>query len=449
MRKSGGQTARDDFEKALVGIVNELATAVDEQLGQKYGAISAHLRRMTEGSISVTFLADALRYLCKSIEQPVVLFVDEIDALIGDSLLSVLRQIRTGFRERPKTFPQALCLIGLRDVRDYRVWSKSQGEYVSTSSPFNIKALSLRLANFSLADVRTLYTQHTDATGQKFTDEALEYVFFLTQGQPWLVNALAQEACFELVRDRSHSITKEVNDEAKDVLIMRRDTHIDSLLDKLNEQRVSQIMDAIISGELVTQNFVSDDIQYCKDLGLLSSTAPSFEIANPIYKQIIPAVLASKFQETITRDEKVYVRRNGSLDMFKLLEEFTQFYRENSEAWLKGLPYKESGPHIIMLAFMQRLINGKGQIIREYALGRRHVDLYIRWKEQKIVIELKIKHGESSREKGAEQVADYMDKTGAEGYLIIFDRDPLKSWEEKISHEVIDVGSKKVLVWNM
>ena len=104
--------------------------------------------------------------------------------------------------------------------------------------------------------------------------------------------------------------------------------------------------------------------------------------------------------------------------MAKLLEEFTQFYRENSEAWLKGLPYKEAGPHIIMLAFMQRLINGKGQIIREYALGRRHVDLYIKWKEQKFVIELKIKHGESSREKGAEQLADYMDKTGAEGHLI-------------------------------
>ena len=181
---------------------------------------------------------------------------------------------------------------------------------------------------------------------------------------------------------------------------------------------MSQIMDAIISGEPVSQEFAADDIQYCKDLGLLSSTAPSLEIANPIYKQIIPAVLASKFQQTITRDERVYVRKDGSLDMAKLLEEFTQFYRENSEVRLKGLSYKEAGPHIIMLAFMQRLINGKGQIIREYALGRRHVDLYVKWKDQKIVIELKIKHGESSREKGAEQVADYMDKQEQKATLL-------------------------------
>ena len=197
-----------------------------------------------------------------------------------------------------------------------------------------------------------------------------QHAFFLTQGQPWLINALAQEACFEIMLDRTQPITTEIIERAKDILIVRRDTHIDSLIDKLNEPRVSLIMDAIISGEPVTQEYTSDDIQYCKDLGLLSSTAESFKIANPIYKQIIPAVLASKVQEAITRDIRSYVHKDGSLDMTKLLEEFTQFYRENSEAWLKSLSYKEAGPHIIMLAFMQRLINGKGQIIREYALGK-------------------------------------------------------------------------------
>ena len=360
----------------------------------------------------------------------------------------MLRQIRTGFERRPESFPRSLCLIGLRDVRDYRVWSKEHGEYVSTSSPFNIKAISLSLPNFGLIEVRALYSQHTQATGQLFTEEAIEHAFFLTQGQPWLVNALAQEACFNLVPDRAQPITKEIIEQAKDILILRRDTHIDSLIDKLNEERVSQLIDAILSGEAVTQNFSVDDIQYCRDLGILSGTAATLEIANPIYKQIIPAVLASKFQPLITQDMRCYVRKDRSLDMVKLLKEFTQFYRENSEAWLKGIPYNEAGPHIIMLAFMQRLINGNGQIIREYALGRRHVDLYITWGDQKFVLELKIKHG-SSREKGAEQIVDYMDKTGAEGHLILFDRDPRRSWEQKISHEILDEGTMKVHVWNM
>lgn len=150
--------------------------------------------------------------------------------------MSVLKQIRTGFEERPKNFPQSLCLIGLKDVRDYRIWSKEQGGYISTSS----QAISLVLSNFTLADVKSLYRQLTAATGQEFTDEAIECAFFLTQGQPWLVNALAQEACFKLMLDRSQPITRELIEKAKDVLIARRDTHIDSLLDKLNEERVSQ-----------------------------------------------------------------------------------------------------------------------------------------------------------------------------------------------------------------
>ena len=214
------------------------------------------------------------------------------------------------------------------------------------------------------------------ATGQQFTDEAIECAFFLTQGQPWLVNALAQEACFKLVLERSIPITKEVIEQAKEALIVRRDTHIDALLEKLNEKRVSEVIDAIIYGDVTSQQFSSDDELYCKDLGLLSPRPDALEIANPIYQQIILAVLAAKFQSRITAQMR-YVNADGSLSMTKLFEGFTQFYRENSQAWLEEYTYRESGPHILMLAYAQKLINGGGQICREYALGRRRVDLFV------------------------------------------------------------------------
>lgn len=123
---------------------------------------------------------------------------------------------------------------------------------------------------------------------------------------------------------------------------------------------------------------------------------------------------------------------------------FTQFCRENSQTWLKG--YK-AGPHILMLAFLQRIINGGGHIQREYALGNRRVDLFIVWKEQKFVLELKIKRSEKVLAKGLEQIADYMDK--AEGHLIFFDRSPDKTWEQKISNETLCTDSKQVHVWTI
>ena len=178
------QAARDHVEKALIAIVEELANAIAYQLVEQNDVV-LHLKEMIAiHPNTLNLLPNPLRFVSQSVNRPVILFIDEIDALIGDSLLSVLRQIRAGFNQRPNRFPQSICLIGLRDVRDYRVWSKEQGMYVSTSSPFNIKAESLTIGNFSKEDVSNLYYQHTKATGQQFTEEAIEHAYYLTQGQP-------------------------------------------------------------------------------------------------------------------------------------------------------------------------------------------------------------------------------------------------------------------------
>ena len=124
--------------------------------------------------------------------RPLVVFLDEIDALSDETLVSVLRQIRSGFPRRPQGFPQSVALVGMRDVRDYK-YASGESDRLNTSSPFNIKVRSFTLSNFTLEDVRNLYQQHTDATGQVFTPEAVDLAFHWTQGQPWLVNAIAKE----------------------------------------------------------------------------------------------------------------------------------------------------------------------------------------------------------------------------------------------------------------
>ncbi len=325
---------------------------------------------------------------------------------------------------------------------------KEQDVSISTSSPFTIKAESLTLSNFSKEDIKTLYSQHTQATGQLFTDEAIDYAYYLTQGQPWLVNALAYQACFRDVVDRTKPITQCDIERAKETLIARRDTHIDSLIDKLQEERVSIIIDAIISGQSSFEDFKSDDVQYVRDLGLIGKD--TFRIANAIYQEIIPRELTWTTQQRMWQKTRSFLKADGTLDMQALLKEFTQFYRENSGSWLKGFSYKESGPHLLLMAFIQRIINGGGSLHREYALDRKRADLLICRQGTKIVIEIKIKHGEESLSKGLEQIAEYSDISGAkEGHLIIFDRDATKSWEEKISHETIVYKNKPIDVWTM
>lgn len=102
------------------------------------------------------------------------------------------------------------------------------------------------------------------------------------------------------------------------------------------------------------------------------------------------------------------------------------------------------------MAFLQRVINGGGTVSREYALGSRRIDLFVRWKNQTFVIELKIKHDQNTLKEGCIQTSNYLDLCNAdEGHLLIFDRNPKKTWEEKISSEIIEFNQKKIYVWTM
>ena len=141
-------------------------------------------------------LGTLLETWTRAAQAPLVLLIDEIDAMVGDSLVSVLRQLRAGYVRRPEGFPQSVVLCGVRDVRDYRIRAGSEREVITGGSAFNVKARSLRMGDFGHTEVEDLLGQHTAETGQGFAPRAIRAVWEQTRGQPWLVNALALEMCF-------------------------------------------------------------------------------------------------------------------------------------------------------------------------------------------------------------------------------------------------------------
>ncbi len=437
----------NDVIKSVQAILGQFKMCITHFLPKEKWAIQYLEKILNTNTFNEESILDFLTLWAKKKKKPLVLFFDEFDGLVGNTLILLLKQFRTGYTYRLTGFPQTICLIGVRDLRDYKIKTKEEEELGVLYSPFNIKSDSLILPDFSLSDVKTLYGQHTRETGQVFTDEAIEYAYDQTQGQPWLVNALAYQACFRDVEDRSIPITKEVMEQAREALIKRCDTHMDALLDRLSEPRVRNIIDILLSSS-DGPGFDPDDLQYVRDLGLISRK--EICIANPIYQEIIPRALAYTRQEEIMQKISWYQKEDGLLDVPKLLEGFTEFYRENSEVWLERFAYKEAGPHLLLLAFMQRIINGGGKIHREYALGRKRADLLITWKTQRFVIELKVNRSKSDLEKGLKQTAEYMDKSKAtEGHLVLFDRDPKKTWEEKIFRRKEEVQGKTIEVWGL
>ena len=372
-----GQTAREDVERAMRAVLGELGyrarSALDDEfldgvwpdLLARYGADRA--------------LGEALSRWAAADPRPLVLLVDEIDALVGDSLVSVLRQLRAKYDRRPAAFPQSVVLCGIRNVRDYRIHSGSANAVVAGGSAFNVRAKSLRLGDFSRDDVLALLGQHTAQTGQAFTAGALDRVWERTQGQPWLVNALAAEACFEdrAGRDRSRPIDAGAILAAQERLILRRETHLDQLADKLQEERVRRVVEPLLSGG-EARTFTDRDLEYVRDLGLIAADDP-LRIANPIYAEVVPRELTYAVQAGLTEEMAWYVDADGGLDVRALLAAFQTFFREHSEHWSQRFQYQEAWPQLLLQAFLQRVVNSGGRIEREYGLGRGRTDLLIVW----------------------------------------------------------------------
>ena len=428
------QVARDDTARGVRAILSGLAMSA-RLLGDSYpdGVWTDVLAKAGPEEA----LKELLARWCLANPVPLVLLVDEIDSLIGDTLLSVLRQLRAGYEQRPEAFPQSVVLCGVRDIRDYRIRS-SAGEVIAGGSPFNVAAKSLRMGDFTEAETRALMAQHTEETGQRFSEAAQDAVWTQTEGQPWLVNALCAGACFDnkAGRDRSHSI--EVDDiyTAREELILSRRTHLDQLAHKLEEERVRRVVEPLLSGGEVRHH--ARDLEYVRDLGLIAAADPP-RIANPIYREVVPRELGYVLQSSLDIQVAWYVDDAGRLDMDKLLSAFRTFFGEHAEHWLGHLgAYREAAPQLILQSYLQRVVNGGGRIEREYGLGRGRTDLLVLWPREsgqpsdlweRFVVECKVLRDSDRKslawtvEKGVEQALGYMKQCGAEeGHLVVMDR---------------------------
>ena len=412
---------------------------------RELASVAAEVRNANLGFEPSTAIGDALQALCKGSPKPVVAFFDEVDCLVGDVLISFLRQLREGYVNRKEMpFPKSIALVGMLDVRDYKAQIRPNGSSLGEISPFNIIAEDILIPNFTENDIAALYAQHTEATGQVFADGVVAHVWELTRGQPWLVNALAHECVAKIHGFRyAETVTVSDIDAAKEAIIRRRDTHVDSLMERMREPRVRRIVEPLISGDRSDVTYNDEEYRYVTDLGLLRIDRGTLVPANPMYAEIIGRYLSRGEQDAMIRSvpETPWVKDDG-LDMTGLMAAFQAFWRENSGADRDIMGYRESVPHLVLMAFLQRVTNGGGHINREMALGTGRLDLCVEFRGGRYAIEVKTSDNFKG-ERSYDQCVNYLDSLGlAEGWMPIFDKSKDKSWDEKIYSRDVEFGGK-------
>jgi hypothetical protein len=397
-----------------------------------------------------TALLEYLTRLTALDERPLVLLLDEADGLVGPAMVSFLTQLRQGYIARSRTpFPSSVVLVGLRQVRDYVFGAEDRRSlpWLGTTSPFNITAEAATLGPFTEVEVEELLGQHTVATGQRFEPEAVRRIWELGQGHPWLTNAVAGQIVARDVTDRSIPITVLHVEAAKETIILERRSHIDSLVARLREPRVRRILEPMLTGTRLPADLLDDDVSYLLGLGLVRMERGELQIANPIYREVIPRALGWTQQISMHQPTEWYVLPDGALDVPKLMAVWQAFWREDGHLAAEGFGYREAGPHLMLMAFLQRIVNGGGRVEREYGLGRGALDLMIFWQGERHAIEVKIRRDTETEAKAFDQVAGYLDRAGlGEGWLLLFDLRKEVAWTDKLFVREVDHEGKRICI---
>jgi hypothetical protein len=377
--------------------------------------------------------------------KPLIVLFDEVDVLQGETMISFLRQLRGGFASRGiGTFPVSIALVGMRDLKDYLIASKD-GVTLNPGSPFNIKEDSAVLYNFLKEDIAGLFAQRTAENGQQITQEALDYVFEQSNGQPWIVNSLFKRATLRILdQESTETVTLKHIVEAREQMILARETHLDALAVRLKMPGIRSVIEPILIGDSDPDMAESDAFRLCMDLGLVAIDDGTPIIANPIYREVIARHLTYGQQLAIPKPNWPWEKPDSSLDMDRMLKEFQKFWQRNSDIWETKANYTEAFPHLLLMAYLQRILNGNGYVERDCAAGKGRMDLGIEYNGHRYIIEIKLVRNHDSlqtvREEGLEQIRYYRDKFPSEtpAWLVIFDRRTKtreKSWDERISWE--------------
>ena len=275
---------RSDPEKTNIAIRDLIADNLE--MSPFYVPVAnAPALRSDRGGVGLA-VRTVLQNACRASGKPVVVFFDEADCLVGDALISFLRQLRDGYVNRKlMPFPKSVGLVGMLDVRDYKAQIRSDGESLGQISPFNIIRKDMLIPNFTKADIQALYSQHTAETGQVFADGVLEDVWRLTRGQPWLVNAIGCECVEEIHAFRyAEPITVADVEAAKEAIIQKNPVHLDYLFYIASHRSVKPFLDAVLNGSITDAQCDEKPFRLLLRLGILSEHGDGFEFSNQIYK---------------------------------------------------------------------------------------------------------------------------------------------------------------------
>ena len=420
------QTNYDEF----INLIDDMLDCVDENLREIFRKLSLEVSTLSN-------LSRLISKFIKNLDKEVILIIDEVDKSSNNQIfLNFLGMLRNKYLDREKgravTF-KSVILAGVYDIKNLKLKLRPDEERKYNSSwniavPFNV---DMSLHKEGIENMLNEYALDKNLAFD--TSKAAEFIYFYTNGYPFLVSRL----CQIIDEDLKASWNEENMIRSVKLLLLERNTLFDDLVKNMENNKDLQnlIENIVINNKIISFNLSNPLINLGVVLGILSERDNKVTISNRIYEQYIYDYLSSKIEVANNTLEKYnfkneFILGNG-LNIEKILLKFQQFMKEQYSE--KDTKFLEKHGRLLFLAFIKPIINGVGFDFKEPQISEeKRLDIVITYNTNKYIIELKIWRGEEYHEKGIKQLFDYLNVNGQnKGYLLIFNFNKNKEYKKE------------------
>ena len=418
------------FCRLFVGLISESLEYIDEEINKEFKKISKNVESLLD-------LSKAITRFIKLIDKEIILIIDEVDKSSNNQVfLNFLGMLRNKYLDREKgkavTF-KSVILAGVYDIKNLKLKLRPEEER-KYNSPWNIAVpFNVDMSLYKEGIENMLNEYALDKNLAFDTSKAAEFIYFYTNGYPFLVSRL----CQIIDEDLGASWSEENMIRAVKLLLDENNTLFDDLVKNMENNKELQplIEGIVIDGKIISFNLSNPIINLGAIFGIFSKRDNKVSISNRIYEQYIYDYLSSKIEVSNNVLEKYnfksdFIQGNG-LNIEKILLRFQQFMKEQYSK--KDAIFLEREGRLLFLAFIKPIINGVGFDFKEVQISEeKRLDIVIVYNSNKYIIELKVWHGEEYHEKGLKQLVNYLDINNQDrGYLLVFNFNKNKEYKKE------------------
>lgn len=426
-------------------------------------------RRIGEG-LGKTFKGidnqDKFREIFKKgvLDKPLVLILDEFDALVEEGINTVVSSFRDIYisrideRDLPtgqkKFLLHGVALIGVRSVL---------GIENEKGSPFNVQR-SVHIPNLNYEEVKVMFQWYEKESGQKVEQEVIHALYDETLGQPgltcWLAELITETYNHDLKKPVTMYNFEEAYAAATHIL---PNNNIMNIMSKVDKSPYDQwLIEIFETSEKTAFNYEDKIINYLYMNGVIDEEKVGHK---EYYVKFSCPFIQKRIFNRFSREMFKYLGplihpldgmkdavSQDSLNIPNILNRYKAYLKKNREMLFKKAPRRkadmriyEAVYHFNLYRFLYDLLQKrKVEVIPEFPTGNGKIDLILKYREKVYALELKSFKDRYVYEEGIDRAAEYGKQLGLKEifYLVFVE---IKEEEAKELDQVIERPGIKVI----